>query len=479
MTDIKPNIVLLIADQWRWDCMGILGHPVVETPNLDNIFAKGTIFTQAYSAVPSCIAARTALLTGLSQKSHGRVGYKDCITWNYPITLPGLLADAGYHTHCAGKMHVYPPRSLMGFHSVDLHDGYLRKERNRNKDYELVDDYLLWFRKKCGQDVDLTDSGLGCNGYSVRPWPYEERFHPSNWVTSQAIDFLRKRDITKPFFLKVSYHRPHPPLDPPQYYLNRYLNKELFPVNIGNWAKKEILPDRGLVHPVPNSPEQVDLARKAYFAQLTHIDCQVNRLIHALYEYKVMQNTLILFVSDHGEMLYDHNMVAKGRPYSASARIPFMIRFPDSWEKTARPRVEEPVELCDILPTCLDAAGIAVPSSIEGSSVLPLCGAEKHNWRKYIHGEHSLANGKSNHWITDGKKLYVWYSETGKEQFFDIIKDPNNLYNVIEDNKNTVTVLRNKLIEKLSDREEGYVKNGKLVKGCKSQCLLKKFLNKK
>ena len=121
----RLNILLITADQMRGDCIGALGHPDVETPNLDTMVNQGVAFTRCYSATPTCIPARAALFTGQSQEHHGRVGYQDGVDWNYPITLPGEFTRAGYHTHCAGKMHVWPPRSLMGFCSVDLHDGFL------------------------------------------------------------------------------------------------------------------------------------------------------------------------------------------------------------------------------------------------------------------------------------------------------------------------------------------------------------------
>ena len=105
--------------------MGIAGHPDVKTPFLDTLAARGTLFDRAYSACPSCIAARAALHTGLSQEKHGRVGYQDRVTFRYPHTMAGELAKAGYYTQCVGKMHVHPLRNLMGFHNIELHDGYL------------------------------------------------------------------------------------------------------------------------------------------------------------------------------------------------------------------------------------------------------------------------------------------------------------------------------------------------------------------
>ncbi len=465
MKNEKMNVVLIMADQWRGDCLSCAGHPVVETPNLDRVFHDGVVFNQAYSAVPSCIAARAALLTGMTQRNHGRVGYKDRVNWDYDETLPGTLAAAGYQTHCVGKMHVFPARSLMGFHSVDLHDGYLHTERCNAADYGLVDDYLPWLREKCGSDVDITDGGVGCNGYSVNPWPHEERYHPTNWVTSKSIDFLRRRDPTKPFFLKVSYHRPHPPLDPPRNYLDRYMNKELPQIPVGDWVDDKGFIRRNIDSPVPFSDSQIDLARKAYYAQLTHIDCQINRIMHALLEHSLEDNTMLLFVSDHGDMLYDHNMVAKAVGFNGSARIPFMVKLPDGDQRMARGHVDAPVELRDVMPTILDAVGVDVPATVDGRTVLPLCGKGQADWREYIHGEHS-GGDQSNHWITNGREMYIWYSATGRELYFDLKDDPDNLHDLSAEKADRVDYLRSKLIIELTGREEGYVKDGALVVGC-------------
>ena len=179
---MKPNILLITVDQMRGDCLGISGHPVVETPHLDTMVRKGALFSNAYSAVPSCIPVRAALMTGLSQRTHGRIGYKDCINWNYDHYMAGEFSKAGYHTHSVGKMHVHPPRSLCGFHDVELHDGYLHAYRNSKvaayENWFNTDDYLPWLREKLGFDADIIDTGLDCNSWVARPWIYPEQPAP-------------------------------------------------------------------------------------------------------------------------------------------------------------------------------------------------------------------------------------------------------------------------------------------------------------
>ncbi len=107
----RPNILFILTDQMRGDCLSITGHPVVETPHLDDLARRGTVFTAAYSTCPSCIAARASIMTGLTPSSHGRLGYRDRVPWRYDDMLPALLGRAGYQTHCVGKTHFYPQRA--------------------------------------------------------------------------------------------------------------------------------------------------------------------------------------------------------------------------------------------------------------------------------------------------------------------------------------------------------------------------------
>ena len=226
-----------MADQMRGDCLGIAGHPDVKTPYLDALAAEGVRFPNAYSACPSCIPARAALYTGMSQGKNGRVGYEDLVPWSYPHTLAGELSAAGYYTQCVGKMHVHPLRNNLGFHDVRLHDGYLHAYRRPDtpsfEDQRRADDYYWWLKNNLGAAADVTDTGLDCNSWTVRPWIYEEKYHPTNWVASECLDFLRRRDRSKPFFLMASFVRPHPPLDPPQCYVDLYRDKKLRPPPVG------------------------------------------------------------------------------------------------------------------------------------------------------------------------------------------------------------------------------------------------------
>lgn len=470
---MRYNLVLITVDQMRRDCMSAAGHPVVETPNLDAMCRQGVRFTHAYSAVPTCIAARCALLTGLSQRSHGRVGYADGVPWDYPHTLPGELTRAGYQTQCVGKMHVYPARSCCGFENVILHDGYLghtrRWEKPAQEGFEAVDDYLHWLRERLPH-ADLNDAGLECNSWVARPWPYEERYHPTNWCASQAIDFLRRADPTRPFFLHVSFVRPHSPLDPPRDYLHMYLRKEVPLPPVGDWADTEDLARDGLRADckwgkIP--PDALRRARAAYYGLITHADHQIGRLMQAAAEHGLMQNTVFLFTSDHGDMLGDHNLFRKAFPYEGSAGIPLVLYDPGDLLGLPQGSTSDAlVELRDVMPTLLELAGAEIPKAVEGRSLLPILRGEQGASRAYLHGEHVL-DERSTQFIVTGRDKYVWYTQSGREQYFDLARDAGELHDRAGEPgcQARLAELRGLLIEELRGREEGYTDGVRLLAG--------------
>lgn len=472
----RKNIVLLMTDQLRGDCMGCAGHPDVKTSYLDTLASKGVRFENAYSACPSCVPARAALHTGLTQESHRRVGYADGIRWEYPHTMAGELTKAGYYTQCVGKMHVDPLRNYLGFCHVELHDGYLHYYRDPEIPYrenqKQADDYFHWLKQEKGIDCDVTDTGLECNSWVARPWIYEEKYHPTNWVTDRSIDFLRRRDPDMPFFLFASYLRPHPPFDAPQCYFDMYRNKELTPPVVGDWCDEEALRARGRIFDSDTGPLDPELVREmqiGYYACITHLDHQIGRLIQALVENKLYDDTIILFVSDHGELLGDHHLFRKSRAYQGSSRVPFLVSGGGFRPEKPGSVKTDVVELRDVMPTVLEAAGVQIPDSVEGISLWNTALKESGTpeVRKYLHGEHTLGEASS-HWIITRDEKYIWYSQTGEEQYFRIAEDPDELHNLIgsETAKERVEALRGLLIQELQDREEGFVREGRLVTGC-------------
>lgn len=469
----RPNIVLIVADQFRGDCMGAAGHPDVKTPYLDTMAARGMRFTNMYSACPTCIPARAALLTGMSQARNGRTGYQDGIDWNYEHTLAGEITKLGYNSHCVGKMHVHPPRSRMGFNDVEIHDGYLHYYRKEDiPAYQAqfaYDDYLHWLKDKMGSDRDMNDAGIQCVSWVARPWPYEEWLHPTNWATDRALDFLRRRDHREPFFLTVSYVRPHPPFDAPACYFDMYRDMELAPPLAGDWDDETRLNEMGRMIDGRSGPADKELIRQAqigYYACITHLDHQIDRLWEAL---QYTGDTIVLFTADHGELLCDHHLFGKAMPYWGSANVPLIVSGFGKYAGAFRGENHRLGELRDILPTLVAAAGGGKCDFSDGENLLD--GTEG---REYIHGEHA-AGDLSNQFIVTKYDKYVWLSQSGREQYFDLAKDPKEAHDAINDGEyaERIAYLRGLLIKELTGREEGYVEDGKLVVGRKPQTVLK------
>jgi len=459
----RPNVVLIMCDQMRKDALGINNpHGIAHTPHLDQLAREGVNFTSAYSACPTCIAARASLFTGLSPANHGITGYHATTVWRYPTTLAGTFAEAGYHTQSVGKMHVQPPRTLVGFHNIVLHEGFLHDKRRNYRNAIEYDDYLPWLRERLGSDADITDATPGCNGYAVRPWPWDERYHPTAYVVTKAIEFLYRRDPQKPFFLKMGFHRPHSPLDPPRTYWDMYEDVKIPEPLEGDW--NDSYDAFGHYHhpenPIPRDPISVKRARRAHYALVTQIDYELNRLFIHMGDLNVMENTVFVFLSDHGDMLYDHRMVRKSVPFEGSAGIPFCIRMPAGMREGFRGITnDKPVEIRDVFPTLCDICGIPTPEGLDGENVL-----SPDFSREYIHGEHPCGRW-SNQFLTNGKEKYMWRSDSGRELLFDVSVDPFEKHDIAREKPERTAYWRALLVKELTDRPEGYVEHGSLIIG--------------
>ena len=492
-SDTPKNIVLICADQWRGDCLGAHDHPVVHTPFIDQLATSGVDCTNAYVANPTCVPARVSLITGLSAQNHRRVGYQDGVPFDIENTLPAVLSAAGYQTQAVGKMHYFPDRARCGFDNVILHDGYLHSERKGRRDVRFYDDYSAWLQQHTDTAVDYIDNGLECNSLIARPWDKDERLHPTNWVTEQSIEWLYRRDPTAPFFLYVSYHRPHAPYDPPQWAWDLFHTmpeEELVELEECDWYPHfeqwyqhhdpaALVTDPGMT--------QRRRALAGYYASMAHIDLQVSRLRQALYEFDVLDNTLVVFTSDHGDMMGQYNLWRKGFPYEGSARVPLILSGGGVDTRTE----ERLIEIRDLMPTLLDYAGVDIPPEVEGRSFL--CPAQPQAedtapqakdtapqpWREQLHGEHYLF-GQSIQWIRWQDYKYIWFSQDGYEQLFNLKKDPRESHNLLtpepaawsEQTRQARNHGRNLLITHLTGREEGFVANGALVAGREATCLL-------
>jgi arylsulfatase len=463
MMDKRPNILVIFPDQWRGDCLQHLGHPVVETPYLTELAGQGVTFTRAYTTCPSCIAARASLVTGMFPNSTGRLGYRDKVPWTYPNTLMRTLRDGGYQTINVGKTHFYPQRAHLGYEINELYD-------TQRIDFGFEADYDRWLAEKTqGQIVDTTVD-MNSNSWLAQPWVHPEHLHPTSWTSTRAIELLQRRDPQRPFFLTLNYHRPHPPIDPPLTWFQRFEHRELPPVPVGDWAGDFDRPVTDLQAHAGRLPQHtLDRTRRAYYAQIAHLDFQIGRVIWYLQKYlHALDNTLIVFASDHGEMLGDHHLWRKFNAFEGSASIPLIIRPPRSMNGALRNTRDDRITcLEDLMPTLLDLAGVEIPSAVEGRSLAPALRGEQGDWRTHVHGEHERAGGGWQ-FVTDGHEKFVWQTRTDQEWFFDLRTDPQELHNAVNDPqfRERANLWRQRLVDELAKRpEDDLVENGRLKPG--------------
>ncbi|MEZ4970223.1 MAG: arylsulfatase [Flavobacteriaceae bacterium] len=476
----SPNIVFIFPDQLRSDYIGTGGNNVAYTPHMDRMAREGALFSRAYSASPTCLPARAALLTGMGPWKNGLLSYAPIAT-KYKFEMPQMLRDAGYYTFATGKLHFKPighgdlhvkldqldnSKFMHGFHEIKLCEGWGHPQNAYNK----------WFKENA-PNWAIDGTGLGPTDHRTGIYPYPEEFHPTAWTANQAIAFIDNNDGEAPFFLKIAFHRPHPPFDPPKRWLDFYKSREIPKAIVGHWSEMKYgkfnqapMPDQQLNAPRGSySDSIVRDSREGYLAAISFLDEQIGNILTALERKGELENTLIVISSDHGDMMGDHHLWRKSYPYEGSAGVPMIIRWPQSMAlKASRGQViKELVELRDILPTFLDIAGMEVPSEMDGRSMMPLIEGNKKGWRKVLDMEHGQCYWKENRWtgLTDKRYKYIYYSVTGEEELFDLKKDPgekNNLANLSK-YKGVLVQWRQKMVGHLMERGEEWVKDGKLV----------------
>jgi len=457
----RPHIVMLMADQLRGDCLGADGNGAIKTPNMDRIGHEGIRFRSAYTCTPSCTPARSALLSGLGPWRNGMLGYGR-VAERYPIEKPRALREAGYYTLGIGKMHWCPQRNTHGFHQTIL------DESSREESPDFRSDYRAWFASEAPH-VKYDATGIGWNDYRSGVYAHHERLHPTHWTGETAVRFINGYDRPEPLFLKVSFARPHSPYDPPERFWRQYEDAELPEAHVGKWAERYRERSGNDYHIWHGDlgPAQVRRSRQGYYGSVSFIDEQIGRILEALEGRGWLDETLIVFTADHGDMTGDHHLWRKTYAYEASARIPMVMRWPTGLLSARRGQVSPaPVELRDILPTFLEVAGAAGAEDLDGRSLLPLVRGESDGWREYIDLEHDVCYGKTNHWnaLTDGRWKYIFHAYDGEEQLFDLEQDPGELEDLAGDPAHAAELKkwRSRLIDHLAERGEPFVKNGEL-----------------
>ncbi len=465
----QPNIVLISTDQHRGDTLGIAGHPVIHTPGIDALAQTGHYFPRAISEVPSCVGARRTLFSGQWPVTNGMVGFDDMATWDEPNTLCKVFQRNGYKTYSVGKRHVYPQDANYGFDKIITH------EEGRFLSPNYQDDYIEWLAKQGWKNFGLFNAGVTNNGYSARPCVFPEQFHVTSWTATEAIgvmdEHVRKYGHDTPFFLYVSFSKPHPPWDPPSFFYERYANDPDIPdpvIGDPAHAMKGRKPFVNANGPFPEaeylalSAKNVRRGRAGYYGCIDHVDSQITRFTYHMWRLLNLRNLVFAFVSDHGEMLGDHNYWAKSFGYEGSIRVPFVLNFPAQMNlPIGQEYPDSTVGLADLMPTLLDVCGLPLPAGIDGCSLMPLVrGEQKHLNRGHLHAEH-LEYG---HYLVDSNEKFIWHYRTENFEYYDIKEDPYECRNLYSQDNTQAQTLHKKLEDLIvtQGREKDFMENGKL-----------------
>jgi choline-sulfatase len=392
----RPNLLFVFTDQHRADAMGCAGHPVVETPNLDRLAGGGVRFTEAYTNSPVCVPARASLYTGVYPHNTGVRDFDGYVPAD-ATTFFNHLQDAGYVTAHVGEIHQKGLLEAKGGGDDDLrayrdHAESLGFDHvhettgvwaSRRVDSPLADHWReagvyeaavddLNERYDQAQSYDLWEEG----GFSVNwPSPLAPADHIDGYVVRQAIEFVENYDREEPFALWVGIPGPHEPMNPPEEFAAMYdpadVPEPTPPGEAGEHVPDDVAAfvDREIgKRPAEFDPEQAREVRAAYYAKISHIDHWVGELLDQLDREGLREDTCTLYTSDHGELAGDHARFAKHSFFDPSVRVPMVVSDPGA--TAAGETSDALVELLDLYPTALDAAGIDGGDTF-GHSLLP------------------------------------------------------------------------------------------------------------
>ena len=444
MADSQPNFLFVITDQQRFDTINALGHDQAITPNLDRLVREGTSFARAYVTAPSCTPSRASLFTGMYPHSTGVWRNND--RWSH--SWVELLAERGYRCVNVGKMHTIPYETPLGFHERHVVEN---KDRSNPRLPFFLDqwDKALWTAGIPKPDRTILRSRPDyAESLGAFAWEAPDDLHSDNFVGRLAGLWLERYTGDEPFFLQVGFPGPHPPYDPTLQYLEMYDGRDvelphMTPADLASQpaALKELRQDHldidhdGIVHLEDPSQEQLERQRRHYLANVTMIDHQLGLLIEALEARGVLENTVIVFTSDHGDCLNDHGHSQKWTMYDPSVRVPAIVWNPG--RVTAGRQLDGLASVMDLGPTVLELAGIEAPQWMEAQSLVPaLTGAE---WagRDYVFAEHArdriLTGTALMTMVRDESMKLVTFIDSDEGQLFDLRSDPHEEVNLWDD----------------------------------------------
>ena len=449
-----PNILWYCADQQRWDTVHCLGNPHIRTNALDALVQSGVAFERAYTQSPICTPARATFLTGRYPASHHVYRNGNAHFPAHEKLVTKRLAEAGYDCALVGKLHLAAAKHF----EVRTDDGYrvFLWSHHPTPDQAYGHDYENWLKHE--MKVDPAELYAGVNYFCGPGVP--SRYHQTTWCSEMAIRFVTERR-DRPWMISVNPFDPHGPFDAPAEYLQRYrpadmplprfrdsdIERQKQFLAIDQQTKHAEDP-RVRKHIVPVSADGHDAIASAhndydalevkanYYAMIEQIDDQFGRIMQALRDSGQIENTIVVYMSDHGEMLGDHGLILKGcRFFDGLVRVPLIMSWPGRFVQGVRSQAL--VETVDVAPTLMDACGLEVPATMQGKTLLPLLSgkADPSFHKKAVLSEYRDAmGGHADHsqasMVFDGRYKSVFYHGHDLAELFDHQLDPHEHENL-------------------------------------------------
>ncbi|MBC8247636.1 MAG: choline-sulfatase [Deltaproteobacteria bacterium] len=423
----QPNFLLIMADQMAAPALPFYGHPVVQTPYLSHLAENGVVFSNAYCNSPLCAPSRFSMLTGQLTSRIGAYDNAAYFAADVP-TFAHYLRTLGYHTCLSGKMHLVGADQLHGFEERLTTDIY-PSDFGWTPDWENFEKRPSWYHNM----LSVVQAGT-CKASNQIDFD-EEVTHQS---VRKIYDLARDKDQS-PFLLLVSFTQPHDPFTITPEYWNRYDQNEIDLPAVPQIPYERLDPHSKRLHHVcalgqyAQTEKRIRNARHAYYGMISYIDDKVGQLLQALKGAGLSEDTIVIFLSDHGEMLGERGLWYKMTFFEWSARVPMIFHFPARFSPH---RVAQTVSLVDVLPTLVEIAndGCAggYADSLDGQSLLPSLEGNEIKGAGTVYGE-TLCEGAIAPVVMIGRDRYKYvYSDPDPSQLYDLEADPNELHNLAD-----------------------------------------------
>lgn len=440
----KPNILFLMSDEHRFDISGFAGNKKVCTPCLDKLAEQSVVFENAYTPSPICIPARQCLAAGQLPRTCKVEQFEEDLPPNYK-TFARVFAENAYNAVAAGKLHHQGIDQMQGWNYRIAGDCYTSTDFINNKNEEEYgkykvnnDDPMNWRGNKWSDEKELRKAGPGASPYYMQD---ELTIQGAiNFINRYFIDsYYDRPGSNQPLLLYVGLINPHYPYITEESLFNYYLNRvELYenqePFDHSFLGKCPFMP--GALIPGENIPTRViKRAMAAYYGNIETIDRQYQRVIDTLENCgENLDDWIIIYASDHGEMLGEHGLWEKQKFFEGSVRVPLFIRYPKRFKNQIR--IKENVNLCDLFATLCDLTDISIPEGIDSRSLIQLMEGNKKDWMN-----ESISQFKGqNLMIKQDDLKYQWYDESKSEVLFDLKVDPGENKNFIKDSAYAIEV---------------------------------------